>query len=78
MDFIYWFILLNQTKGEINIFLSVKLSNTLKNINLLENEVNSELIFPLYNYLQPNDTYKICNNENFKSNLIYNLFLYLY
>jgi hypothetical protein len=55
--------------------MPVKLSSILKNIELLENKVNSKLISELYIYLQSNDTSKIYMNRNIKSNLIYILLI---
>ena len=72
------FYRLNQNIEKDNKSMPVKLSTTLKNIDLFENKVNSDLIFPLYNYLKPNNTYKICKNGNLKTNLIYHLFIILY
>ena len=47
--------------------MPVKLSTTLKNIELLENKVNSKLIFQFYNYLQFNNTYESYQNQNIKA-----------
>jgi hypothetical protein len=58
MEFIDEFSILKQKiKGGKT--MSVKLSTTLKNIELLENIVNSKLIFQFYNYLQSNNTSEI-------------------
>jgi integrase/recombinase XerD len=47
--------------------MPVKLSTTLENIELLENKVNSKLIFQFYNYLQSNNTSESYQNQNIKA-----------
>jgi hypothetical protein len=46
--------------------MSVRLSTTLKNIELLENKVNSKLISQFYNYLQSNNISESYQNQNLK------------
>jgi hypothetical protein len=47
--------------------MPVKLSTTLKNIELLENTVNSKLMFQFYSYLQSNNTSESYQNQNIKA-----------
>src|SRR6478735_1876269 len=47
--------------------MPVKLSTTLKNIELLENKINSKLISQFYNYLQSNNTSESYQNQNLKA-----------
>jgi hypothetical protein len=47
--------------------MPVKLSTTIKNIDLIENAINSKLIFELYGYLQSNNTSEIYQNQNIKA-----------
>ncbi len=44
--------------------MPVKLSTTLKNIEFLENKINSKLILQFYNYLQSNNTSEMYQNQN--------------
>src|SRR3954469_17008604 len=55
--------------------MPVKLSTTLKNIELLENAVNSILIFEFYNYLQSNNTSESYQNQNIKALINFAKFL---
>ena len=47
--------------------MPVKLSTTIKNIELLQNTVNSKLIFEFYNYLQSNNTSESYQNQKIKN-----------
>jgi integrase/recombinase XerD len=55
--------------------MPVKLSTTLKNIELLENKVNSKLILQFYNYLQSNNTSESYQNQNLKALINFAKFL---
>ena len=55
--------------------MPVKLSTTIKNFELLENKINSKLIFEFYNYLQSNNTSESYQNQNIKSLLNFAKFL---
>jgi integrase/recombinase XerD len=47
--------------------MPVKISTTIKNIELLENIINSKLIFEFFNYLQSNNTSESYQNQNIKA-----------
>jgi hypothetical protein len=55
--------------------MPVKLSTTLKNIDLLENKINSKLILQFYNYLQSNNTSESYQNQNLKALINFAKFL---
>lgn len=55
--------------------MPVKLSTTLKNIDLLENIANSNLIFQFYYYLQSNNTSESYQNQNLKALINFAKFL---
>ena len=55
--------------------MPVKLSTTIKNIELLENKINSKLIFEFYNYLQSNNTSESYQNQNIKALINFAKFL---
>lgn len=47
--------------------LPVKLTTTIKNIDLIENPVNADLIFGFYKYLKSNNTSETYQNQNIKA-----------
>jgi len=55
--------------------MPVKLSTTIKNIDLLDNSINSKLIFEFYNYLQSNNTSESYQNQNIKALINFAKFL---
>jgi len=55
--------------------MPVKLSTTIKNIELLENKANSKLIFGFFNYLQSNNTSERYQNQNIKALINFSKFL---
>src|SRR6478752_6471302 len=55
--------------------MPVKLSTTLKNIELLENAINSKLIFEFFTYLQSNNTSERYQNQNIKALINFAKFL---
>jgi len=55
--------------------MPVKLSTTIKNINLLENPINSKLIFEFYRYLRSNNTSESYQNQNIKALINFAKFL---
>ena len=55
--------------------MPVKLSTTLKNIELLENAINSKLIFEFFTYLQSNNTSESYQNQNIKALINFAKFL---
>ena len=55
--------------------MPVKLSTTLKNIEFLENPINSKLIFEFYNYLKSNNTSESYQNQNIKALINFAKFL---
>ncbi len=55
--------------------MSVKLTTTIKNIKLLENRTNIELIQGFYNYLKSNNTSESYQNQNIKALINFAKFL---
>ncbi len=55
--------------------MPVKLSTTIKNLESLENPINSELIFEFYNYLKSNNTSESYQNQNIKALINFAKFL---
>ncbi len=55
--------------------MPVKLSTTIKNIQLLENPTNIELIHGFYTYLKSNNTSESYQNQNIKALINFARFL---
>ena len=55
--------------------MHVKLSTTIKNIELLENSTNADLILGFYKYLKSNNTSEIYQNQNIKALINFAKFL---
>jgi|SRR5215218_4834740 len=55
--------------------MPIKLSTTLKNLESLENPINSKLIFEFYDYLKSNNTSESYQNQNIKALINFAKFL---
>ena len=55
--------------------MPVKLSTTIKNVELLENTMNAELILGFYKYLKSNNTSESYQNQNIKALINFAKFL---